>query len=155
MDTEKEPDIFDLTKSMINVKSYRKTIRHKIEPYIFKCRFKCISGEEERFRKDMLEITKIIFSTLDKPTTYEIGNHFFLFSIMETHFTFLDSMVKELLNVDKAYLKNYFDAIHDKNMELLKLVKSNITDPVTLDDLQQMGLDQGVDIKDAIRRSHT
>lgn len=121
-------------------KSYRKRIRKLFEQYKMKLRFLKIDKHLKDYNENVFDITSILFDTLNKPITYELGNIYFLIGLMDTHFDFYSIVSKRVLTfnskTDKYAIEMLHSGIITKNKELLDVLKNNEKEPVTSDQLK-------------------
>lgn len=131
-----------ITKSMLDVKKVKKKYKQKFEFLSTICRFKLFKEHHSRFQRDSLKICNIVGDTLRMDRTFDTGNQFFIFSIMECHFDFIQSIVPKINGVIKDAIPQYLDVIHDKNENMIKLLEQNIKEPITQEELKRFVQEQ-------------
>jgi hypothetical protein len=127
-----------IEKNVVDRRKYRKSIRKQFARYEKLLRFHKNAEYRTIYKQGSKDIMDVLFRTLDSDKTYETRNLYFLFSIMEVHFTFYSDMVKRLITIsDNDTLQLAHDAVFQKNTELLELLINNEKDPVTAEQLEK------------------
>lgn len=128
-----------IEKHLFNAKQYRSSIRKKFSNYETILRIRVNKDYLKQYLKEVKDITDVLFRTLDKTSTYETRNLYFLFAIMETHFNYYSGMVKRVRDItDKQILSLAHDSISQKNNELLQVLINNEKEPVTTEQLEKL-----------------
>jgi hypothetical protein len=127
-----------IEKNVVDRKKVRKSIRKKFEFYETLLRLNKFKDKKKQYKSEADEIMKILFRTLDNDLTYETRNLYFLFAVMEMHFTFYKDMVERIKNVNDYSMNMAYDAIFQKNSELIKLLKDNEKEPITAEQIEQL-----------------
>jgi len=128
-------DIEKIPIGVLDLKKYRKSIRKRFNNYRKRCRFFLFKEYDEKYCISIKNICDILFKTLKNPNTFMVGNHHFLFSLIESHMDFLKDVEQRCGNLDKDSLYLLYETILQKNEELKNVLISNLDKPVTKDQL--------------------
>ena len=127
-----------IEKDVMDRRKYRKSIRKQFDRFEMLLRFRKDVENLKLYKKSTTDIKDVLFRTLDNDKTYETRNLYFLFAIMETHFTYYgDMLIRMKDRNDESSLKLSHEAIFQKNAELLNVLIDNKKNPVTVEQLEQ------------------
>jgi len=125
-------DLPKISKSQLDIKKYRKTIRKRFMKYNNLCKFHKFKDNQSKYKDSSAGCMDILFSDLNRPIIYDCGNIYFLISLITTHLEFLTEISDRILNTkDEIIIGELQNVILEKNFKLLDALKSNSNNPVT------------------------
>jgi len=126
-----ETELPSFNRNEFDVKKYRKSVKKKFEKVKHLCRFSTNKDNECCYDKTLRGITSVLLETLSNDSTYNSGNIYFILSVFDVHFNYLNSIYKRFsYHTDQYFIDMCHDFINEKNAELLTVLQDNKRHPV-------------------------
>ena len=132
----KEIELKVLDPREFNFKRYRKTIRKRFLNYQRVLRFHLDKDHLNLYQESVDKILNVLFETLSDSETFRNRNCYFLFSIMEEHFSVLENMRSRISTLHKDLLDAAYKSVIQVNEELCNKLIKNKKEPVTGDQIE-------------------
>ena len=133
---------FQIPKHTVNLTKYKRFVRNKFELFSKGSRLLLFPELVLDFRQDQKKVLEIVGKTLERDSSFENGNVYFLFSLFDCHMKFLLRFQKTMLTCEKDLIKEYYGIVKEKNLKLIEILQTNLENPVTLEQLKN-AIDQG------------
>lgn len=134
---ENPSDIVKIEKHLVDRKRFKKQFRKKFQ--MFEASFLLTKYPEDliKYREHTKQIMKFISDALLRDKTYDVGNIYFLIGIMNDHMSFLGDCAKRMADTYPEMRPSLLQVLHEKNLKLIEILKSNETHPVTISELEK------------------
>lgn len=136
-DQENKTESGNIEKHLLDRKLFKKRYRRMFDSYIIKFTLRKFPNDLIRYRKDTSKIMKFLTDALNKDITFDIGNIYFLIGMMNDHMSYMEDCAKRVERTDVYMMPSMLQVIHEKNLKLIEILKSNETHPVSINDLEK------------------
>jgi len=113
---------------------FMKSLKKKLDLYNTLCRLKITKSDTESERNNV-NFSDIVSKTLQKPETFSTGNFYYLLSLIQEHYDFLEEFRKSVLDIKLTdILKNNHNIFLLRQKESIEKVSQNFFTPKMLDE---------------------
>ena len=115
-------------------KAFIKILKRKLDFYDIVCRLK-ITNSYEQSKKNNKKISDILNNTLQIPKTFSSGNIFYILSLIEEHYDFLNTFRNSIcITKSDQILKDNHITFLTKQKELIEKLNKNFVTPKIIDE---------------------